>query len=378
MRGLHGCGHAERGEAAQVVGVEELRMLDPRPQPTGLPALAGGGQGIQDGAVGRIADGMHRELEARVRAPARQIEQLIVPEQRFSAPRIGERLEHPGGARAERAVGERLDGAEAKPVVAETAAQAERDDLVEPLGRERGPDAQRQACARRSAAARRRGRARAGSRGCPSRRARGPRAGRSRPPRRARSRAAPGSQRRHPTPPSRAARPWAHPRHRARRPARRRSAAARALPRTARRCGDRAPRAATGRSPQAASSASRCGPGRRRASAPSASPRRSASRSRRAAAPPRPPSTSACERVAREVEPPERERPLEEMHVRIRESRHDAAAAEIDALVGDAASGRPRARRRPRRCDRPRSRARAPGAAAGRRCARCRCAGSRG
>ena len=39
---------------------------------------------------------------------------------------------------------------------------------------------------------------------------------------------------------------------------------------------------------------------------------------------------------ARQIEPRQRERPLQEMHVRIREARDDAATVQIDALAGDA------------------------------------------
>ena len=91
----------------------------------------------------------------------------------------------------------------------------------------------------------------------------------------------------------------------------------------------------TGRSPQAASSAARCGAG---------SP--AGQRSPRQPAPISQPSAFAGAAAARgehvgvrarlrEIEACERERPLEEMDVGVREARDDAAAAEIDALVGD-------------------------------------------
>ena len=91
----------------------------------------------------------------------------------------------------------------------------------------------------------------------------------------------------------------------------------------------------TGRSPQAASSASRCGAG---------SP--AGQRAARQPAPISQPSAPAggagrgrqhlgVRARPGEIEPPERERPLQEVHVRVGEARHDAAPVEVDALVGD-------------------------------------------
>ena len=276
-------------------------------------------------------------------------------------PGVGERLEHRGGARAERAVRERLDRADAQPLVAEAAAQPERDDLVEPLGRQRGPDAQRQAAvgvqalpggeavlalevvdARHAA---RVGRAQAAREGLVEL---------------ALARAA-GWRRPRPTRRSRAARRWARPRRRARPRARRRSAAARAPPTTARRCGDRAPRAAPADRRRPRRAPPGAVPDRRRASAPRASRHRSASRSRparrsgRGAAPRR---ASACrERSSRasesdhsrkctcaSVKPGTTQRPSRS--TRSLETRERVALAHVDAAADAIAGDRERARQR--------------------------------
>ena len=65
-------------------------------------------------------------------------------EQQLAGPAVGVGLEHRRGARAERAVGEGLDRADAQEVVAEARAQAERERVVEPLDGQRGPDAERE------------------------------------------------------------------------------------------------------------------------------------------------------------------------------------------------------------------------------------------
>ena len=63
-------------------------------------------------------------------------------EQPHAASAVRERLEHRRRARAERAVGERLDRADPDPLVAEAAANAERERLVEAVGGQRRPHAE--------------------------------------------------------------------------------------------------------------------------------------------------------------------------------------------------------------------------------------------
>ena len=146
MRGLHRCGHAELGEAAEVVGVEQLRVLDARPQPARLPSARASPRarparrGWRASPIACTA----RSRPASAQRPARSRSSSALSSASPS-PASANGSSIAGRARAERAVGERLDGADAQPLVAEAAAQPERDDLVEPLGRERGPDAQREA-----------------------------------------------------------------------------------------------------------------------------------------------------------------------------------------------------------------------------------------
>ena len=291
MGRLHRCGHAELGEAREVVGVEQLRVLDARTQPARLPALARRRR-VRPARPGWRASPIActaSSSPASAQRPASSRSSLAA-QQLLAEPGVGERLEHPGRARAERAVGERLDRADAQPLVAEAAAQPERDDLVDPLGRQRGPDAQRQAAvgvqplpggqavlalevvdARHAA--------RVGL----------PQAARDGLVEHVLAQAA-GSPRRRPRRRARARRRSARPRRRARRPERSPTGAARAPPRRARRCGGRAPRAAPGdrRRPRRGA-AMRLGvaggPARRRANLRRAASLRCSARPRRPPAP---------------------------------------------------------------------------------------------
>ena len=65
VRELHGRGYAERREAADVVGREQLRVLDPRAQPERLPGLTRRCEGVERLAVRPVADRVHRHGEAR-------------------------------------------------------------------------------------------------------------------------------------------------------------------------------------------------------------------------------------------------------------------------------------------------------------------------
>ena len=156
-----------RRSARRSSGCEQLRVLDARPQPARLPALARRLERVEHRAVGA----RRRSRARRGRGPHRRSgpassRSSSAPSSASPRPASANGSSMRGGARAERAVGEGLDRPDAQPLVAEAAAQPERDDLVEPLGRQRRPDAQRQAAVGVAGAARPRGRARAGSRGC--------------------------------------------------------------------------------------------------------------------------------------------------------------------------------------------------------------------
>ena len=134
--------HADCCEARYVGGIEQLAVLDARSAALRLPARARRLEGVEDGTVRRIADRVHREVEPGAPAAIGQLDQLVDPEQRLADSSVGKRLEHRGRTRPERAVRERFDHADLQVAVAEAAAQAELDDLVEPRGGQRRPHPQ--------------------------------------------------------------------------------------------------------------------------------------------------------------------------------------------------------------------------------------------
>src|SRR5207248_6763364 len=71
VRELHRTGDAELGEAGEVLRREQLAVLDPRPEPAWLPDGARLLERIQRLAVRPVADRVHGDGEASVRAAAR-------------------------------------------------------------------------------------------------------------------------------------------------------------------------------------------------------------------------------------------------------------------------------------------------------------------
>ncbi len=66
-------------------------MLDARPEPARMPALARRSERIEHRAVGGVSDRVHREVEARVGAAARELSQLLGAQQRLAEAGVGER-----------------------------------------------------------------------------------------------------------------------------------------------------------------------------------------------------------------------------------------------------------------------------------------------
>ena len=312
-------------------------MLDARPEAARRPALARRRERVEHGAVGGVADRVHREVEARVgaaAAPRRAARSALSSGSPSPASANGSSIEavrEPSVPSANALTGPMRSQSSPRPLRSPSAMISS-----EPLGGERRPDAQREAARRRCSRCHAREAVLALEVVDPgqSARVRLAHAVRDRA-RRARARPERGSPPPRPRPRSRGARRWA--RRAASRsttgavPIGSRSSAAEESQAVWWSCAQ----SSTGRSPQAASSASRCGSGSPAGQRSARQPAPITQPSARGAAAAAAASTSACERVAREVEPAERQRPLEEVHVRVGEAGHDAAAAEVDALVRD-------------------------------------------
>ena len=115
-------------------------MLDPLAQAARLPNVARALEGVERGAVGRIADRVHADRPARLGAVAHDLLELLARRDHDTAA-----VAHPGGLRAERPVHERLQVAEPEQGRACAAAEAQLAEVADPLGRCRLPDAERQA-----------------------------------------------------------------------------------------------------------------------------------------------------------------------------------------------------------------------------------------
>jgi hypothetical protein len=117
VRRLHRGDDPGRGQAADVLGIGDLEMLDPPAAvaPICLGQLLIGGDDL---GVGRVADRMDRDLEAAPGRFVRLVAQLAVG-QELQAPRVGFvgiRLLEPSAARAQCAVAVQLDPADLQPV----------------------------------------------------------------------------------------------------------------------------------------------------------------------------------------------------------------------------------------------------------------------
>ena len=107
--------------------------------PRGLHSLAGRLEGVERGSVGPVADRVHRHRPARARrAPDHVLELRAARDLDPGA------VQQQGGRRAERPIHEALQVPETQHVVAEAGADPERGQLVEPLPRQRLPDAHEQ------------------------------------------------------------------------------------------------------------------------------------------------------------------------------------------------------------------------------------------
>ncbi|WP_343389925.1 hypothetical protein [Candidatus Amarobacter glycogenicus] len=130
---------AQLRQARGVVRMDDLHMLDavaqrrPGSRRLGLAGppfwfgRAHQAQRVQHMAVGAVADGVNHHAEAGRAARQRLLGKLLRVQRADAAPVRPSpiRLQHPGCLRAERAVGKELDAAQAQPVVAEAALQAQ-------------------------------------------------------------------------------------------------------------------------------------------------------------------------------------------------------------------------------------------------------------
>ena len=132
--GLHARDHAQRAEARDVRRRDVLRVLDAEAAILRPVLLLDARVVVELDANRAVADRVHHHLQpglvragrARVQALGRRDEQPGVLR------RIVERLEHRRGVRAERAVDEAFEPADAHPLVAVT---ARRDGVAQPLPR---------------------------------------------------------------------------------------------------------------------------------------------------------------------------------------------------------------------------------------------------
>ena len=121
MDWLHRGNDAERREARDVGGTQQLRVLDAPAQIGSTPAGALERRlvDVQHLAIGAIADGVHGELIALLDREPRHLRQRLHrrPRQPHALRLVGVRLEQPGPARAHGAIGILLDPAHGQHVV---------------------------------------------------------------------------------------------------------------------------------------------------------------------------------------------------------------------------------------------------------------------
>ena len=139
MRELHRRGDPELREAGDVLVREQLRVLDPVPEPERAPDVLRRLERVQRLAVREVADRVHRDGEAGACAAAHDLLQLLARGDLHARA-----VEETSGLRAERPVHERLQVADAQELVAEARPHVHRLELADLLVRERLPDAKRQ------------------------------------------------------------------------------------------------------------------------------------------------------------------------------------------------------------------------------------------
>ena len=145
VRELHRAGDAERREAGEILGREQLRVLDPVAQPERLPDRPRLLERVERLAVRAVADRVHRDREARPRRRARTISASSSP----LVIRTPRAVEHQRRLRAERPVHERLQVAEPQQRAAEARSAMPSGAQRRRPGRA-GPTARRAASARRA------------------------------------------------------------------------------------------------------------------------------------------------------------------------------------------------------------------------------------
>src|SRR5262249_7088213 len=131
--------NAQLAEASDILGGQQLRVLDALAQAEWLPVFARLLEGVECVAVRAIADRMHGDREA---GPCRGPDQAgeVLAARGLDAPAV----EQPRGLGAERAIHEDLQVAEPQPWAADAARDPEGRERVRALRRERLPDPQRQ------------------------------------------------------------------------------------------------------------------------------------------------------------------------------------------------------------------------------------------
>jgi hypothetical protein len=125
-RELHRRRDAELGEAPDVLCCEQLRVLDAIPQATPPRLGLGCGEAVEGVAVGQVADGVNRDREAGLGRAGDDVAEL-----RCCRHLDTRAVEQPCRPRAERAVHEHLEVADAQEVVAAATADTGGDQLVE-------------------------------------------------------------------------------------------------------------------------------------------------------------------------------------------------------------------------------------------------------
>ena len=129
MDGLHRGDDAERREAGHVVGMHQLRVLDPHQgvsrRGLELPCPF---DCVQDGAHGGIADRVHGHVETRGCRLAHVFDDLLDLQRRhptIAIARARVRLQEMRGPRAECAVGEQLHRSDPQPVATFTRSESQ-------------------------------------------------------------------------------------------------------------------------------------------------------------------------------------------------------------------------------------------------------------
>ena len=149
VAGLHGGNHAQLFEPGEVVAVDELRVLDLVAGVAAFVNLERSLESVQRHAVGAVADGVQRNLEAGGIAIHHHLLQLlrVIEQDAAVVGGVGERLQHGGGERTAATVGDALEGAGLEPGVGRAPFFAHFFQLVErsvegqPLGYAQGEHA---------------------------------------------------------------------------------------------------------------------------------------------------------------------------------------------------------------------------------------------